>query len=277
MKYMDEYQYGIYPYVPNMEPGESRPVFHYMEYMPEPQKTFGNLDAQQQSQSKKISDTPEKHLLPQNIRDILSAPEKISSEAFDWGSQDNYRSRDLMEINTKNPDHFQETPGYIQSDARPLNNTMPADPYPYNYPQNLNLALELMQEALAEEDEDKLFYDKLFAAAPTPEDRDIISGIRNDEMKHFELFRKLYYEHTGQILPHSVSNRAGTQMTYCEGLKKALLGEVAAARKYRKILFAMQDRRHANILTEILTDELSHAVLLGLLFDLNACCLAGMK
>lgn len=252
MKYLDEYSYGIYPYVPeHMETGDSQPVFENAADARMPQDYTGD---------------PETQIQPQNIR---WTPEKLPPDAFDnWETQYDYGYRRFRE---ENPYYFLETQRYGQPQKELSQYAMPADPFPYNYPHNLNLALGLMQEALAGENEDKLFYAQLLGAAPTQEDRDIISGIRNDEMNHFELFRKLYFEHTGQILPQPVPYENGTQMTYCEGLKQALLGEVAAVEKYRKILFAMQDRRHINILTEILTDEIRHADLFGLLFDINAC------
>lgn len=271
MKYVDEYQYGIYPYVPEyVEKGESQPVFENEGDGPASRNVYENPDMtrQQPQNNYGISGIPSE---PQ-ITFEPETPEKLSPDAFDnWEMQNSYGDWNFREAGPKKPYGFWKTQRNAQPDMQPLRRSMPADPYPYKYPRNLDLALDLMQEALIGENEDKLFYAQLLRAAPTQEDRDIISGIRNDEMKHFELFRKLYYELTGQILPAPVSYENGTRMTYCEGLKKALLGEVAAVAKYRKILFAMQDRRHINILTEILTDEIRHADLYGLLFDISAC------
>ena len=148
---------------------------------------------------------------------------------------------------------------------------LPADPFPYAYPQNRTLALELIREAVLGEAEDQDFYGQIIRAAATQEERDILSGIRKDEMKHSELLRKLYYELTGQMLKSPVPYKNATRMTYCQALKKSLLGEVAAISKYRKILFGMQERRHINMLTEILTDEIRHADLYGLLIAMNGC------
>lgn len=274
MKYLDEYQYGIYPYVPeHMVAGDSQPVFENAGSESVSQNIYGDPETWPQSQN--YYDISGIASAPKNVFDVSGSPDKLPPDAFDnWepqNLQNNYGNWSFREANPKKPYGFWGAQRFSQPDSQLQMSAMPADPYPYNYPQNLNLALGLMQEALFGENEDKLFYTQLLSAAPTQEDRDIISGIRNDEMKHFELFRKLYYEHTGQILPPPAPYENGTQMTYCEGLKKALLGEVAAVEKYRKILFAMQDRRHSNILTEILTDEIRHADLYGLLFNINAC------
>lgn len=273
MKYLDEYQYGIYPYVPeHMELVGSQPAF----------ENEGNDSAFQN-----VYGDPETRTQPKNYYDVSGNPsvshtgiessgrtEKLSPDEFEiWESQntDNYGNWSWREAYPKKPYYFLGKQRFSYPDTQPLKYEMPADPYPYNYPHNLNLALDLIQEAISGENEDRLFYTQLLGVAPANEDRDIISAIRNDEMKHFELFRKLYYEHTGQILPPPAPYENGMQMTYCEGLKKALLRELSAVEKYRKILFAMQDRRHINILTEILTDEIKHADLYGLLLHINTC------
>ena len=149
--------------------------------------------------------------------------------------------------------------------------SMPADFFPYSYPHNLPVALDLMRDSLMGETEDKLFYAHILNAAVLPEDRETISSIRNDEMKHYEILRKLYHEHTGETPPKPDAPEEMEQMTYCQALAKALRGEVAAIERYRKILFAMQDRRHINMVTEILTDEIRHADLYGLLLSMNNC------
>ncbi|MEI6101510.1 MAG: ferritin-like domain-containing protein, partial [Eubacteriales bacterium] len=158
-----------------------------------------------------------------------------------------------------------------QKNAQSAQPAVPADPFPYHYPQNRDLALQLIREAVGGEAEDKDFYAQIIRAATSQEDKEILTTIRNDEMKHSELLRKLYYELTGQMLKTPAPYENATRMTYCQALKKALLGEVAAISKYRKILFGMQDRRHINMLTEILTDEIRHADLYGLLISMNGC------
>ncbi len=142
---------------------------------------------------------------------------------------------------------------------------------PYTYPQNFPMALQLIREAVSGEREDQMFYSYLISIAPTQEDKKIITGIRNDEMKHFGLFRQIYFELTGQMISPSQQGEFKRPSSYCQGIKQALLGELAAVEKYRKILFALQNRRHINMLTEIITDELRHANLYNLLYSKNEC------
>ncbi len=141
----------------------------------------------------------------------------------------------------------------------------------YTYPQNVPEALKLIQEAAAGEAEDRAFYQYLIENAPSDEDKEIITGIRDDEISHFGLFRQVYFQLTGQTLPPPQNVTFEKPASYCEGVKKAIRGEQNAVRKYRKILFALQDRVQINILTGIITDELRHGILYNYLYSKNGC------
>jgi rubrerythrin len=161
-------------------------------------------------------------------------------------------------------------------DFQPMDNEMyrndmirQADPF--TYPENVPVALQLISEAVSGEREDELFYDYLISVAPTMEAKNIITGIRDDERKHNRMFRKIYPELTGKMLPPGQDVEFERPRTYCDGVKKALLGELGAVQRYRRILFALQNRVHINMLTEIITDELRHANLYNLLFHLGQC------
>ncbi|PPK79607.1 rubrerythrin [Lacrimispora xylanisolvens] len=141
----------------------------------------------------------------------------------------------------------------------------------FTFPQNLPNALDLIQQALAGETEDRLFYSWLIENAPSDEDKQIISGIRDNEIGHYALFRQLYSEITG-VMPQQVQ---GEQFvipeSYCAGLSRALLGEQNAVVKYRNILYAMEFREHINMMIEIITDELRHGILYSYLYTKNGC------
>ncbi len=134
----------------------------------------------------------------------------------------------------------------------------------YAYPE----ALELIVDAVSSEREDELFYDYLLSAAPENQ-RSIIAAIRDDERKHFKLFRELYWELTGQDIPPAPEAAFQKPASYCEGLTKALFGELGAVEKYRKILFGLEFLPYRNIITEIYTDELKHATKWNYLFTVN--------
>lgn len=146
-----------------------------------------------------------------------------------------------------------------------------ADIQQYIYPANVPEALQLITGALAGEREDRLFYEYLISVAPSEEDKEIIRGIRDNEIHHFELFRIIYCQMTGQVPPSPKETPFVKPASYCEGIRKALLGEENAVIRYRKILFAMQNRIHINMLTEIITDELRHGTLYSYLYSKNGC------
>ncbi len=133
-------------------------------------------------------------------------------------------------------------------------------------------ALRLMENALEGETGDKLFYQYLISAAKDAEDKKVISGIRDDEMKHYKLFRQLLYELSGNMpeLP-AVGQVFEKPASYGAGLRRALMGEQNAVTYYRRILYAMKDKRHINMMTEIITDELRHLGLYNYLYAKNNC------
>ncbi|WMJ85551.1 ferritin-like domain-containing protein [Anaerocolumna sp. MB42-C2] len=141
----------------------------------------------------------------------------------------------------------------------------------YVYPDNLDNALSLIQQAVSGENEDRIFYSYLIDNAQDNEDKEIITGIRKNEMDHYKMFRQIYYDITGTMLPKVKEEEFVPPKSYCDGLRKALLGEQNAVRKYRQILYAMQPRIHVNMLTEIITDEIRHGILYNYLYSKNNC------
>lgn len=141
----------------------------------------------------------------------------------------------------------------------------------FTYPQNLRGAVELIGQALSGETEDRLFYAWLLERTSLAEDREIISGIREDEIGHYALFRRLYTELTGQIPPRPPEESFAPPESYCMGLGRAIKGEQDAVRRYRKILYSLQDRVHINMLLEVITDELRHGILYNYLYTKNGC------
>ena len=142
---------------------------------------------------------------------------------------------------------------------------------PYDITMNQAEADRLIENAVQGEAEDRQFYQYLISAAPSAKDRSIIAGIRDDEMKHYQMFRQIYNDLTGNSLPVLRDVPVGRPVSYCAGLQKALMGEQNAVAKYRRILYAMMDRRHINMMTEIITDELRHLGLYNYLFAKNKC------
>lgn len=145
----------------------------------------------------------------------------------------------------------------------------------YSYPENLANALALILQAVSGENEDSLFYTYLSEIAPSEEESQIISGIRDNEISHRHMFSQIHQDitGTGAVLPDAEQfvPQFVPPSSYCEGLKRAILGEQHAVQNYRQILFAMQTRIHINMLTEIITDEIRHGSLFNYLYARNGC------
>ena len=121
-------------------------------------------------------------------------------------------------------------------------------------------AIGLIKQSVGDEKEDEMFYDTLIKQAPTEKEKDIIRSIRDDERKHNQILRRLYYEFTGQMLPaDTVTNVPNSNMYYKSNLEKALFGELDAVAKYRKIMGTMPSGNSYTLLMSIMTDELRHA------------------
>lgn len=141
----------------------------------------------------------------------------------------------------------------------------------YDINANMPDAVRIIENAVKDETEDRLFYQYMISIAPAPKDKEIIAAIRDDEMKHYSLFRELYQRLTGSFLPSIQDTEFERPHSYCAGLHTALLGEQNAVAKYRRISYAMRDRRDINIMTEIITDELRHFGLYNYLYAKNNC------
>lgn len=178
-------------------------------------------------------------------------------------------------IDYKYDNYYPYSYGYIPSFTNKMNATMHCQKLVetdlYTYPQNFYGSLDLIRQAVSSEDEDRGFYTWLMDQAPSEEDVQIITGIRDNEVVHSALFRQIYYDLTGITLPQPEEEELTRPGTYCEGLAQALLSEQNAIQKYRNIFYAMQSRIHINMLIEIITDEIRHGILCNYLYSKNSC------
>ena len=126
---------------------------------------------------------------------------------------------------------------------------------------SLNTAIEQVKSSIGDEKKDELFYEQLINMAPDESSRDIISSIRDDEKKHNEILRFVYSNITGEVVESPDEIITLDEMTYIDSLEKAFLGEIAAVKKYRRIMGAMPNSKMHTLLMAIMTDEIRHASL----------------
>lgn len=135
--------------------------------------------------------------------------------------------------------------------------------------QALEKSLLLIRDAVKDEKEDALFYEYLIQQAPTSEDKEIIASIRDDELKHNKMFRKIYKDFTGQDLPRDEDIVFEKPESYIDGIVKALFGELKAVEKYREIRKGLPTRYYRDMLFEIITDEIKHSAKYNYLYTKN--------
>ena len=140
----------------------------------------------------------------------------------------------------------------------------------YTYPANLDEALRLIEQAVMGENHDVKYYELLMKLCGK-ENKEIFESIIADERKHGQLFRTIYCEMTGHVLPNAPEVTVTPPESCCEGIEESILDELNAVVRYRKILYAMQNRRHINMMVEIITDEQKHAQKLNYLCCKNDC------
>ncbi len=124
----------------------------------------------------------------------------------------------------------------------------------------LNQAIESIRKSVGNERDDELFYDTIINEAPSEKEKNIIRSIRDDEKKHNQILRQLYYNFTGQVIPPDTSvNNMESKGNYKELLEKALFGESDAMVRYRRILSKMPSGNSYTLIMSIMTDEIKHA------------------
>ena len=134
----------------------------------------------------------------------------------------------------------------------------------------LERSLCLILEALADETHDRMFYQYLLGIAPSQEQCNIIKSIRDDEIRHFKMFRMIYEEITCEP-PCAEQKEFEEPENYCSAIQQAIFGELEAVEMYRKIMFGLCSQRHRDMLFEIITDELKHSVKWNFLYTKNCC------
>ena len=133
---------------------------------------------------------------------------------------------------------------------------------------SLDKAVEGLLNSIKNEKEDEFFYTNLIEMAPDYA-KDTISSIRDDETRHNEILRFVYSNIRGEVAKNSDENVQIQEMTYAEGLEKAFFDEIAAVKKYRRIMGAMPNTKLHTLLMSIMTDELRHASLYNYLIHKN--------
>ncbi|MED1793367.1 ferritin-like domain-containing protein [Brevibacillus nitrificans] len=130
-------------------------------------------------------------------------------------------------------------------------------------------ALERIHEAIADARHDELFYEYLLSVAPTEQEKQVITGIRDDERKHNSFFQQIYKRLTGQRQRQSdTAELFQKPASYLDGIEQALMGELKAFEKYR-VIYKSIPVQYRDTIFEIMTDEMKHASYYNWLYAKN--------
>ena len=131
-------------------------------------------------------------------------------------------------------------------------------------------ALDLIKEAVQDERSDELLYSYLISVAPTQEEKDIITSIRDDERNHRKWFREIYKYYTGEDIESTDGEEFKKPSSYIEGISGAVFGELKALEKYRFIREGLPSRMYRDTVFRILTDEMKHATKYNYILNKNS-------
>jgi len=133
----------------------------------------------------------------------------------------------------------------------------------------LNTALNLMREAVQGEREDELKYNYLIESAPTQEEKDIITSIRDDERLHRQWYKEMYKYYTNEEIDSYNGEEFIEPDSYMDGIKSSIFGELSAMERYRIIREGLPSRFYRDIVFRILTDEMKHATKYNYILSIN--------
>jgi rubrerythrin len=121
--------------------------------------------------------------------------------------------------------------------------------------------LKLITEAIADEISDAETYT---AMAKNCTDTELFKSIASDEIKHRKMLEEIYTELAGKTPIEPRTDKTRDDGLSCDELiKRQFSGELEGVRLYRTLYFALSSQAYKNMIFEIMSDELMHAVMIG--------------
>jgi rubrerythrin len=130
-----------------------------------------------------------------------------------------------------------------------------------------NTLLNLITEAMRDERHDRKKYETMMEMTSDAKIKEQIEFAYEDEEKHYNMFKQIYFYLTGKQLEVQTPN-----VEKYDNLKAAvessINGELEAVELYRKIQSMLPTQQLRDMLFEIITDEQEHAIRFVYLFSL---------
>ncbi|HSQ89807.1 ferritin family protein, partial [Romboutsia sp.] len=131
----------------------------------------------------------------------------------------------------------------------------------YPNPKQFQNSIDLIAKSIESERKDSQFYQWLIDNIPVNElstrqanrIRKTIEGIRDDELRHNKMFKKMYYQLTGQQISPPEEEFIPPE-NFRIGIEDAMMGELEAVRKYREIMNGLPSDYYRDKVFNILSD-----------------------
>ncbi len=127
---------------------------------------------------------------------------------------------------------------------------------------------KLISSAVNNEWADSRYYNMLSSAVTDIEDKKILMDISMDEEKHYKMLTELFTELNGSY-PEVTKTEPELNSNILNCISDVIIDETEAVENYRVLLFALENPKYKNIITEIIFDEQNHAAKLNYLYSKN--------
>ena len=119
--------------------------------------------------------------------------------------------------------------------------------------------LDLIIEAMKAERHDTVKYKKMMEMTNDPAVIKQIKFAYDDEIKHYGMFRQIYYQLTGRAINIPLPAEVEKYDNIMDAVKSSIEGEHEAVDLYRDIHAMLPNQRLRDMVFEIITDEIEHA------------------
>lgn len=119
--------------------------------------------------------------------------------------------------------------------------------------------LDKLIEAMKDERHDRVKYHKMMEMTNNQAVIRQIKFAHDDEIKHYGMFNKIYYQLTGKKIDIPIPDRIEKYDSLIDAVQSSIDGELGAVELYREIYALLPNRQMRDQVFEIITDEQEHA------------------
>jgi rubrerythrin len=117
---------------------------------------------------------------------------------------------------------------------------------------------DMMIKAMKAERHDRVKYQRMMEMTNNPDVKAQIKFAHDDEIKHYEMFRQMYYQLNGRVVDIPLPTNIEKYNSLMEAVQSSIEGENEAVDLYREIFALMTSKQMRDRLYEIITDEQEH-------------------